>query len=142
MQDPTDTIAEIPAFLDPDSENLYEGDPDQWGRTRSSDTVDMRGMLKTQLMLTAQIQRKLRVGIDALPPREVKELISSISSILTLAHRTEEILKELDTYKLFMDATIKWLKTRSDGLGEDLVAELRTVASNMKTSKGGSTPVF
>ena len=135
----TDPTGQITRRIDVDD---YGYPPEYQEGYRENEAVDLRSMLKEQLKLTSKLQAKLSVGIEALPPREVKELIGSISSILTLAHRTEEILTELDTYKLFMDATVKFLKTRQDSLGEDLVGELRQVAATMRTRRGEAGLTF
>jgi hypothetical protein len=67
-----------------------------------------------------------------LEPREVKEYLSSITTILTLAHRTEDLVKELKTYQQFRDVVIDWARSRSDGLGEDLVEALRQHAEQFR----------
>ena len=98
-----------------------------------SDTVSLSTLLQSQLRLVKKLQDQLtRGGIESLEPREVKEYLSSITTILTLAHRTEDLVKELKTYQQFRDVVIDWARSRSDGLGEDLVEALRHHAEQFR----------
>ena len=112
--------------------------PPSSGRNSEKD-VDLRGLYRKQLELTEKMQDALlNDGMMAMSPREVKETITSITSVLTLGHRTEEILKELDTYKLFKDVVMEWARRRSDDLAVDLVAEIRKVADELRDKDGNS----
>lgn len=68
----------------------------------------------------------------ALSPREMKELVSSLSTLLTLAHRTGQAEEEIQTYKAYVSIVNDFLRRRSDGLGEDLASELREVAKGYR----------
>ena len=118
-------------------ENLFDEEDEpvrEWGSN-----VDLRSLLKTQLHLTNELQRQLvNGGLNSLPPREVKELLTAVGSMLTLAHRTDEVLRELETYKLLLEVVFAWVEQRSDSTGEDLLAELRRVGSEMRNSEGVS----
>jgi hypothetical protein len=99
----------------------------------SSDVVTLSTLLQSQLRLVKKLQDQLnRGGVESLEPREVKEYLSSITTILTLAHRTEDLVKELKTYQQFRDVVIDWARSRSDGLGEDLVEALRQHAEQFR----------
>ena len=99
--------------------------------------IDIGQLLKTQLTLTNRLQQQLLDGgLNSLPPREVKEILTTVSSMLTLAHRTDEVSRELETYKLIVEVVFAWVKKRADSTGEDLLAELRAVAATMRNSDG------
>lgn len=91
--------------------------------------VGLSQLLQSQLQLAEKLQMKLlNGGLNSLPPREMKELVNSVSTLLTLAHRTGQAEKEIQTYKLFITAVMDFLRRRSDELGVDLANELREVA--------------
>jgi len=97
------------------------------GGVTSLDTI-----LAEQLQLAATLQSRLE--IEDLDPREYKELVSSINSIVTMAHRTEQARQTIETYKLFVEVTLTFLKSRSDSMGEDFIKELRASAATLRSS--------
>ena len=138
MIDPTSSLTHQPQ-PDYDAGDYVglDGPPPLGDPVDTTEEVSLRSLLRTQLLLTKAVQDQLvNGGINSLPPREVKELISSVSSILNIAHRTEEIVNELDTYKLFKDVVMEFLKTRQDETGEKLIEELRKVADRMRDKEG------
>lgn len=106
-----------------DSESFEEDQPEGTGE------IGLSQLLQSQLRLAERLQNKLlNGGINELPPREMKELVNSVSTLLTLAHRTGQAEKEIQTYKLFVVTVMDFLRRRSDSLGIDLASELREVA--------------
>jgi len=96
--------------------------------TREVPKADLSSLLQSQLRLAEKLQDKLlNGGLNTLPPREMKELVNSVSTLLTLAHRTDQANREIQTYKLFVTVVMDFLKQRGDTLGEDLAEELRRV---------------
>ena len=92
--------------------------------------ASLGSLLQTQLQVAQELQKKLLGGsLDALPPRDLKEMVNSVSTLLTLAHRTGQADQEIRTYRLYVDIVNDFLRRRGDSLGEDLAAELRQVAS-------------
>jgi hypothetical protein len=82
------------------------------------------------LQVAQELQKKLLGGsLDNLPPRDLKEMVNSVSTLLTLAHRTGQAEQEIKTYRLYVSVVNDFLRRRSDSLGEDLAAELRKVAA-------------
>ena len=91
--------------------------------------ANLSNLLQSQLQLAEKLQEKiLDGGLTTLPPRELKELVNSVSTLLTLAHRTGQADQEIQTYKLYVSVVNDFLRRRSDALGEDLAEELRVVA--------------
>lgn len=87
--------------------------------------------LQTQLKLARTIQSRLNDPTEILDPREFKELVNAASSIVGLAHRSDQALREIETYKKFAATVLEFLRRRGDQLGEDLVAELQQVARDL-----------
>ena len=91
--------------------------------------ANLSNLLQSQLQLAEKLQEKiLDGGLTTLPPRELKELVNSVSTLLTLAHRTGQADQEIQTYKLYVTVVNDFLRRRSDRLGEDLAESLREVA--------------
>ena len=106
-----------------------------------SDDTSLSELLRSQLLLAKRLQEKLLSNdMAALSPREMKELVSSLSTLLTLAHRTGQAEEEIQTYKTYVSIVNDFLKRRSDGLGEDLAAELRKVALDYKEAPSTLLP--
>ena len=95
--------------------------------------ANLSDLLRSQLMLAKKLQEKLLSNdMAAMAPREMKELVSSLSTLLNLAHRTGQAEEEIQTYKAYVAVVNDFLRRRSDGLGEDLAAELRQVAQSYR----------
>lgn len=99
-----------------------------------SEGLSLEQILAAQLGLAADIQRKVRDEVGVLEAREYKDLISAASGIVTTAYRTDEALRTIETYKLFSETVMEFLRSRSDSIGEDLVEQLRQVSHNLKSS--------
>jgi hypothetical protein len=110
----------------------------------ASDTrIEVSQLLRTQLHLVNTLQKQLvGGGLNSLTPREIKDPLASISSMLALADRTGEMQRELDTYKLLLDTVFAWVRQRADSTGEDLLAELRQVGAELRNSEGVSADKF
>ena len=98
--------------------------------------LDLGSLLKEQMRLASKLQEKLgnmadaEGGIDN--ARDFQSLLAGTSGVLSLAHRTDELSQTLDTYKLFVDVTLEFVRRRSDQLGTDLLEELKTVAADLR----------
>lgn len=104
--------------------------PDTSFDPRQGNDASLGTLLQTQLKVAQSLQQKLLGGnLDALPPRDLKEMVNSVSTLLTLAHRTGQADQEISTYRLYVTIVNDFLRRRSDTLGEDLAAELRRVAA-------------
>lgn len=91
----------------------------------------LAGALQAQLKLAVTIQKKLNDPSSGLDPRDYKDLTAAVSGILALAHRSDEALRTIETYQKFASVVLEFLRRRGDQIGEDLVAELREVASDL-----------
>ena len=91
----------------------------------------LAGALQTQLQLAVTLQDRLNDPSERLDPRDFKELVSAASSILALAHRSDEALRTIQTYEAVFGCVMEFLRRRGDQVGEDLVAELRGVARDL-----------
>jgi hypothetical protein len=131
-------------FVPPVKQPVPEEANPLFGHAGDDDTrIDISQLLKTQLRLTNTLQKQLvEGGINSLPPREVKELLTAVGSMLTLAHKTDEVLRELETYKLLLEVIFEWVRRRADSTGEDLLTELRGVASELRNSEGVTADKF
>jgi hypothetical protein len=90
-----------------------------------ADDPTLEGLLSSQLKLAQTLQERLnRQDGDELSARDYRDFVSSATSIIGLAHRTEEALKEIRTLRTFIEVVLEFMKERSDTLGEDLVAQL------------------
>jgi len=93
-------------------------------------------VLNTQLSLAKEIQERLRGSSGRnLDPREYKDLVSAASGIVSMAHRTQEAVRTIETYEAFAGVVFEFLRERGDNLGEDLVAKLKEVASTMNAEE-------
>ena len=118
MYDPTMPITATPSEPDADDE------------------ADLAVLLGRQLTIAGVLQDALLKDRDKLSTRELKDLASSASTLLSLSHRTEQALSSLTTYRAFVATVLEFLKSHSDLLGEDLLAELRKTARDMRMSEG------
>jgi hypothetical protein len=100
--------------------------------TSSRQASSVQSLLETQLTIAADLQELIRSQSSSLSPREYKELATATSNLIGLAHKTDETLKTIQSYRVFVDVVLDFLRQRSDSLGEDLLAELREVAKGLK----------
>lgn len=107
---------------------------------QSQDEATLESILKAQLNIASTIQSKLESESN-LDPREYKDLIVAATGIISLAHRTEESLKTITTLQLFVDTVMEFLKSRSDTVGEDLVAALVRVAEGLNAREEVSSVI-
>lgn len=95
------------------------------------DTIpDLAQLLKSQARLAMTLQAR----VDSTPNMDVKEMkdiATASASLVNGVHRTGELLRALETYKLFHSVVLAFIKSRSDSLGEDLLAELKEVSDAM-----------
>ena len=99
----------------------------------SDDTADLADLLGRQLVIAGVLQDALLKDKNSLTTRELRDLASSASTLLSLSHRTESALATISTYRSFVSVVLEFLKSRSDSLGEDLLAELRKTGAEMRT---------
>jgi len=110
-------------------------------RTREEEpTQTLSTMMTRQLQLAGTLQRVLSDHLEDadnsnLNVKETKEIVSAISNIMAMAHRTDEIISEVETYKAFVNIIIGFLQSRSDELSEDLIALLRDYATKAGAKK-------
>ena len=97
--------------------------------------TDLSALLGRQLEIAGILQKALIREKNSLTTRELKDLASSASTLLSLSHRTDQVLASLNTYKAFTSVVLEFLKERSDTLGEDLLAKLREVAEEMRADE-------
>ena len=99
-----------------------------------SEDADLATLLSKQLSIASVLQDALLRDQNSLTTRELKDLASSASTLLSLSHRTDAALASLTTYRTFVSVVLEFLRERSDTLGEDLMARLRQTAEAMKAS--------
>lgn len=123
--------------------------PPEHGRDSSAPSdrkVSLDGILEKNLEVADIILKKLGSESTDFTPREFKDLVSAAGSIASLAHRTENLQRQLRTYQLFTETVMDFLRNRSDALGEDLVSELQRVSFSLKAGSevgqvvAGQTP--
>ena len=115
--------------------------PASAGAEDANADANLSDLLRSQLLLAKRLQEKLLSDdMAALSPREMKELVSSLSTLLTLAHRTGQAEEEIQTYKTYVSIVNDFLRRRSDGLGADLAAELREVAADYRDAPAELLP--
>jgi len=93
-------------------------------------TPDLASLLKSQAKLAMTMQRR----VDECPDMDVKEMkdvATACSSLINGVHRTGELLRAMETYKLFHSVVIAFIRARSDSTGEDLLEELKKAADEM-----------
>lgn len=97
-------------------------------------TPTLEGLLSSQLLLAQSLQERLnRTGAEGeLSARDYRDFTSATTSIISLAHRTEEALKEIRAYAKFFEVVLEFFRARSDTLGEDLVAQLMEVSRQLR----------
>ncbi len=93
-------------------------------------TPDLSALLKSQARLAMTMQRR----VDACPDMDIKEMkdvATACSTLINGVHRTGELLRAMETYKLFHSVVISFIRARSDSTGEDLLEELKKAADEM-----------
>ncbi len=108
----------------------------QQDEPETDDGADLAVLLGRQLTIAGVLQDALLRDKNSLTTRELRDLSSSASTLLSLSHRTDQALSQLVTYRSFVSVVLEFLKSRSDLLGEDLLAELRKTARDMRTPEG------
>jgi hypothetical protein len=94
--------------------------------------VLLEDILQRQLKIAHDLQQQIEnAGATGLSPRDRKDLAQAASGIIGLAHRTEESLRIIETYKALFGIVLEFLRNRSDSLGEDLVGELKKTAERL-----------
>lgn len=94
--------------------------------------VQLEVVLQRQLNIANGLQDMIdSAGTVGLSSRDLKDLTQAASGIIGLAHRTEESLRVIETYKALFEIVLEFLRNRSDSLGEDLVAELKKTADRL-----------
>lgn len=99
----------------------------------ATDDADLANLMGRQLTIAGILQDALLRDQNSLTTRELRDLSSSASTLLSLSHRTDQALAQLTTYRSFVSVVLEFLKSRSDSLGEDLLAELRKTGAEMRT---------
>jgi hypothetical protein len=97
--------------------------------------ASIQNLLEAQLEIAGDLQALIRDQKSSLSARDFKDLATSASNLIALAHRTDETLRTVQTYKSFVDVVLEFLRQRSDSLGEDLLAELREVAKGLRAEQ-------
>jgi hypothetical protein len=101
---------------------------------QDTDIVDVRELLERQLRIASSLQEAIINDNGELTPKDLGSLASTASAVIGLGHKTEQLLTEISTLRLFSQVVLEFLRNRSDSLGEDLLKELRGVAESMNAS--------
>jgi hypothetical protein len=97
--------------------------------------VDTTSLLTRQMQIADLLQQAVIDGKNSLSTRDLKDLATASSTMIGLAQKTEHLLKEVETYRLFSSVVMEFIRQRTDSLGEDLLAELRSVAAELHAQK-------
>jgi hypothetical protein len=114
---------------DPSFARLNTGSVSDRSRA-DGDTPDLAYLLKSQARLALTLQRRVEES-PSLEIKELKDIATACSTLVNGVHRAGELHRTIETYRLFHNVVLTFLKTRSDTLGEDLLLELKTVADQM-----------
>jgi hypothetical protein len=98
---------------------------------QSAANVDTSSLLTKQMKIAGILQDTVLLGKDSLGTRDLKDLATASSTMIGLAQKTDHLLREVETLRLFSVVVMDFLRRRSDTLGEDLLAELRLVAEDL-----------
>lgn len=101
----------------------------------SGEVLEVRSiddLYNNQLSIAAEVQRLIINSKGTLASDELKELVALSVQLVNAINRTEETVKALNTYKAFFGVIIEFLRRRTDAVGDDLVAELKAVATEMR----------
>ncbi len=100
-----------------------------------SGEADLQDLLEKQLLIASAMQTVILRDQSSLSPRDLKDLAAAASSLIALSHRTEQTLKEITTYRTFVNVVLEFLRRRGDQIGQDLMAELRNVAQELRAEE-------
>jgi hypothetical protein len=89
-------------------------------------------LINAQTRLIALVQNEVETQRDTLSPRELKDLIATLGSHLSLLHRVQEAQRSIATYQLFVSVIVEWVKGLEPPLAQKLLAELRATAAQMQ----------
>ena len=98
----------------------------------SEKPVRFETLLKTQLTIAGALQRKLCDPNLRVEVSELRGLVSASNQLVASLQRGGEALRALETYRAMLTVVLEFLKRRTDTLGEDLLAELREVARELR----------
>lgn len=103
----------------------------------------LEGLLSSQLRLAQSLQTRLnnQEAEGTLSPRDYRDFASAATGIISLAHRTEEALKVIKTYSTFFEVVLEFVRSRSDSLGEDLVAKLMETSRELRSEQEASSVI-
>ena len=96
-----------------------------------SSEVSLEQLLERQLGIADTLQKILISQQHGMDSKEIQTLANTASSLISLSHKTDAALKQLSTYRAFVDIVLEFLADRSDSLGEDLLAQLRAKATEL-----------
>lgn len=97
--------------------------------------VSLEQLLDRQLGIADTLQNVLITQQAGMDFKDMQSLASTTSSLIALSHKTDSALRQLSTYRTFVDIVLEFLSERSDTLGEDLLAHLRLKAAEMGQEK-------
>ena len=98
----------------------------------NTDVPDFVELLRAQTRLIFILQKDLEAQRDTMSPREMKDLIATIGSHLSLLHRMQEAQQLIATYELLIEEIMIWAKTLDPTLAEQLLTHLRAAAASAK----------
>ena len=98
----------------------------------ADEDTSLETLLKNQIIIAGELQKVIKKEGAGLSTKELKELVSTSSSIVTAAYKAGESLRALTTYRTFVEVVLEFIRRRSDTLGEDLSEELQKVAREMR----------
>jgi hypothetical protein len=97
--------------------------------------VTLEQLLERQLGIADTLQQILITQRSGMDMKDIQTLANTASSLISLSHKTDAALKQLSTYRAFVDVVLEFLADRSDSLGEDLLAQLRAKAVELGQGK-------
>lgn len=97
--------------------------------------ISLEQLLERQLGIADTLQKILISQQHGMDIRDIQTLANTASSLISLSHKTDAALKQLSTYRAFVDIVLEFLADRSDSLGEDLLAQLRAKALELGQGK-------
>lgn len=103
--------------------------------TSSYEEMSFEELLKKQIYIAGSIQERICDPNQHYEIKEIKDLVMTSSSLLTLAQRSGEALSSLETYRVFLSIVVEFLKRRRDTTGEDLLSELKEISHELRASK-------
>jgi hypothetical protein len=90
--------------------------------------VTLEQLLERQLGIADTLQQILISQREGMDMKDIQSLANTASSLISLSHKTDAALKQLSTYRAFVDIVLEFLADRSDSLGEDLLTQLKAKA--------------